>query len=114
MHAYFRLDRPLEAVRVNERTGETIEVIERANARLIHCLGADPDGKPAVADPACRRRSQPMRLAGTVNWKTGRYARIVDADFQMTPYSPEALVGDLLLRDTLGGDLAGFRRHAGW
>jgi hypothetical protein len=95
MHAYFRLDRPLEAVRVNERTGETISVIERANARLIHCLGADPDGKPAVADPACRRRSQPMRLAGTVNWKTGRYARIVDADLQMTPYSPEALVGDL-------------------
>jgi len=95
MHAYFRLDRPLEAVRVNERTGETIEVIERANARLIHCLGADPDGNPAVADPACRKRSQPMRLAGTVNWKTGRYARIVEADFQMTPYSPEALVGDL-------------------
>ena len=82
-------------MRVNERTGETIEVIERANARLIHCLGADPDGNPAVADPACRKRSQPMRLAGTVNWKTGRYARIVDADFQMTPYSPEALVGDL-------------------
>ena len=79
----------------NERTGETIEVIERANARLIHRLGADPDGNPTVADPACRKRSQPMRLAGTVNWKTGRYARIVDADFQMTPYSPEALVGDL-------------------
>ena len=95
MHAYLKLDRPLEAVRVDERTGETIEVIERANARLIHCLGADPDGNPAVADPACRKRSQPMRLAGTVNWKTGRYARIVEADFQMTPYSPEALVGDL-------------------
>ena len=70
-------------------------MIERANARLIHCLGAGPDGRPAVADPACRKRSQPMRLAGTVNWKTGRYARIVDADFQMTLYSPEALVGDL-------------------
>ena len=95
MHAYFKLDRALEAVRVNERTGETIEVIERANARLIHCLGAGPDGNPAVADPACRKRSQPMRLAGTMNFKTGRYARIVDADFQMTPYSPEALVGDL-------------------
>jgi hypothetical protein len=94
-HAYWKLDRPLEAVRVNERTGEAIEVIERANARLIHCLGAGPDGRPAVADPACRKRSQPMRLAGTVNWKTGRYARIVEADFQMTPYSPEALVGDL-------------------
>ena len=36
-----------------------------------------------------------MRLAGTINFKTGRYARIVHADFQMTPYSPEALVGDL-------------------
>ena len=95
MHAYWKLDRPLQAVRVDERTGEAIEVIERANARLIHCLGSDPDGNPAVADPACRKRSQPMRLAGTVNWKTGRYARIVEADFHMTPYSPEALVGDL-------------------
>ena len=95
MHAYWKLDRPLEAVRVNERTGETIEVIERANARLIHCLGSDAEGNPTVADPACRKRSQPMRLAGTINFKTGRYARIVHADFQMTPYSPEALVGDL-------------------
>jgi hypothetical protein len=95
VHAYWKLDRPLEAVRVNERTHGAIEVIERANARLIHCLGVDADGRPAVADPVCRKRSQPMRLAGTVNWKTGRYARIVEADLQMTPYSPEALVGDL-------------------
>ena len=94
MHAYFKLDRPLEAIRVN-KSGETIEVIERANARLIHRLGSDGEGNPTVADPACRKRSQPMRLAGTVNFKTGRYARIVHADFQMTPYSPEALVGDL-------------------
>ena len=95
MHAYWKLDRQLDAVRVNASTGETIEVIERANARLIQRLGCDEEGNPTVADPACRKRSQPMRLAGTVNFKTGRYARIVHADFQMTPYSPEALVGDL-------------------
>ena len=94
MHAYFKLDRALEALRIT-KSGEPIEVIERANARLIHCLGSDAEGNPTVADPACRKRSQPMRLAGTINFKTGRYARIVDADFQTTPYSPEALVGDL-------------------
>ena len=56
--------------RRTKRTAETIEVIERANARLIHRLGVDdPDGNPTVADPACRKRSQPMRLAGTVNWQ---------------------------------------------
>ena len=95
MHAYFRLDRPLEAVRVNERTGETIEVIERANAGSSTAW--EPTRTATRRSPTRRaaERSQPMRLAGTVNWKTGRYARIVEADFQMTPYSPEALVGDL-------------------
>ena len=39
MHAYWKLDRQLDAVRVNGSTAETIEVIERANARLIHRLG---------------------------------------------------------------------------
>jgi hypothetical protein len=95
MHAYFKLDRPLAALRVNESTGETIEVIERANARLIHRLGSDADGKPTVADPSCRKRSQPMRLGGTVNFKTGEYARVVHADFRLPPYSVRELVGDL-------------------
>jgi hypothetical protein len=82
-------------VRVNETTGEVIEVIERANARLIDRLGSEADGKPTVGDPACRKRSQPMRLCGTVNYKTGRYARIVQADLARAPYPPEELVGDL-------------------
>ena len=36
-----------------------------------------------------------MRLAGTVNWKTGRYARIVQADLALAPYPIAQLVGDL-------------------
>jgi hypothetical protein len=36
-----------------------------------------------------------MRLAGTVNYKTGRYARIVDADLQLPGYPLEKLIGDL-------------------
>ena len=35
---------------------------------------------PNVADPACKDRSRVMRLAGTVNGKTGRYARILEAE----------------------------------
>ena len=94
MHAYFKLDRAARgATRHQERRDDRAD---RARQRgLIHCLGSDAEGNPTVADPACRKRSQPMRLAGTINFKTGRYARIVDADFQMTPYSLEALVGDL-------------------
>ena len=94
-HAYFRLDRPLVAVQTDARTGEVSEWVERANARLIHRLGSDGDGNPTVADPSCRKRSQPMRLAGTINWKTGRYARVLQADFALTPYPVSQLVGDL-------------------
>ena len=36
-----------------------------------------------------------MRLAGTVNHKTGRHARIVEADFQLPGYPLDQLVGDL-------------------
>ena len=36
-----------------------------------------------------------MRLAGTVNDKTGAYARILEADFALPAYPIEALVGDL-------------------
>ena len=36
-----------------------------------------------------------MRLGGTVNSKSGRYARILEADFQLAPYPIEHLVGDL-------------------
>ena len=36
-----------------------------------------------------------MRLSGSVNGKTGRPARILEADFQLAPYAIEQLVGDL-------------------
>ena len=36
-----------------------------------------------------------FRLAGTVNWKTGRYARIVQADLALAAYPIAQLVGDL-------------------
>ena len=36
-----------------------------------------------------------MRLGGSVNGKTGRPARILEADFQLAPYAIEQLVGDL-------------------
>jgi hypothetical protein len=80
---------------VIEATGELVEPIERAQGRLIHHLGVGPDGKPNVADPACAERSRVMRLAGTINGKTGAHARILEADLQLPGYPIAALVGDL-------------------
>ncbi len=94
-HAYFKLAEPLPATTVVEATGELVVPIERAHLRLIHHLGVGSDGKPNVADPACKDRSRVMRLAGTVNGKTGQHARILEADFQLPPYPVAALVGDL-------------------
>jgi hypothetical protein len=71
------------------------EPIERAHLRLIHHLGTDQDGKPNVADPAVKDRSRVLRLAGTVNYKTGQYARLLEADFQLPGYDPDELIGDL-------------------
>ena len=76
-------------------SGELIEPIERANLRIVHRLGVGGDGKPNVADPACAERSRVMRLAGTVNGKTGAHARIIEADLALPPYRVEQLVGDL-------------------
>jgi hypothetical protein len=39
VHAYWKLAAPLSATRVDERTGELVEPIERANLRLIHRRG---------------------------------------------------------------------------
>ncbi|MGZ4224400.1 MAG: hypothetical protein ACXVSU_25515 [Solirubrobacteraceae bacterium] len=94
-HAYFKLAQPLPAARVVEASGELVEPIERANLRIIHRLGVGDDGRPSVADPACAERSRVMRLAGSVNGKTGAYARIVEADFALAPYPIAQLVGDL-------------------
>ncbi len=95
VHAYWCLDQPLPATGINRHTGEPVEPIERAHLRLIHHLGVDRDGKPNVADLACRDRSRVLRLAGSVNGKTGQYARILEADFHLEPYTIGALVGDL-------------------
>ena len=94
-HAYWKLAEPLPAARVIESTGELIEPIERAHLRLIHHLGTDADGKPNVADPACAERSRVLRLAGTVNGKTGECARMLEADLGLPPYPIRQLVGDL-------------------
>lgn len=95
VHAYWKLTEPLAATRVVEATGELVEPIERAHLRLIHHLGVDAGGKPNVADPACAERSRVMRLAGTINGKTGAYARILEADLALPGYPIRQLVGDL-------------------
>src|SRR5207302_547730 len=82
-HAYWQLDRPLPA-----RFGDR-EPIEQANLRIIHALGED------VADPNCKERSRVLRLAGTINYKTGEHARIIEANLALPPYDPGRLVGDL-------------------
>jgi hypothetical protein len=94
-HAYWKLEEPLSATRVIGSTGELVEPIERAHLRLIHHLGIGPDGKPNVADPACAERSRVLRLAGSVNGKTGTYARILEADLALPAYPIRHLVGDL-------------------
>jgi hypothetical protein len=94
-HAYWKLEDPLSASQVIESTGELVEPIERAHLRLIHHLGTDANGKPNVADPACAERSRVLRLAGTVNGKTGEYARILEADLTLPAYPIRRLVGDL-------------------
>jgi hypothetical protein len=95
VHAYWKLAEPLPATRVVNATGGLVEPIERANLRIVHQLGVGEDGKPNVADPACAERSRVMRLAGSVNGKTGAHARIIEADLQLAPYPVEQLVGDL-------------------
>ena len=86
MHAYWRLDRPLAAIRIDARTGAVSEPIERANLRLIAHLGADR---------ACRDRARLLRLCGSPNHKRGEWARILSADLALTPYTLYELVGDL-------------------
>jgi hypothetical protein len=94
VHAYWQLDRPLPARHVTP-SGAELEPIERAHDRLIRALGVDAQGRPDVADPRCRERSRVMRLAGTINHKSGACARILEADLALEPYRIEELVGDL-------------------
>jgi hypothetical protein len=108
-HAYWKLSKPLPATRLVESSSEVIEPIERANLRIVNALGLDADGKPNVADAACAERSRVMRLAGTVNGKTGAHARIIQADLRLRPYPIAQLVGDL--PDLHGAPSRGVRRR---
>jgi hypothetical protein len=85
---------PLAAVTVDPDRRERVEWIKRANLRLIHRIGTGPDGRPSVADEMCAEQARVMRLAGTVNYKTGRYARLVQVDLSLAPYLVSELVGD--------------------
>lgn len=98
-HAYWMLDRPQPAIVRDPFTGDPVEWIERAHARLIEHIGQRVviDGRSMLrgADPACKDRSRVMRLAGTTNYKTGRLARIISANFALAPYTIDQLVGHL-------------------
>jgi hypothetical protein len=94
VHAYWKLTEPLPGT-CPAKSGELVEPIERAHLRLIYHLGTDQDGKPNVADPAVKDRSRVLRLAGTVNYKTRQYARLLEADFHLPAYTVAQLVGDL-------------------
>jgi hypothetical protein len=89
--------RDLETGRVITNAPKVEERIERWNMRLIHHLGhTTRDGqRVTIADKLCQERARVLRLAGTRNGKTGRYARIVRIDLCLPPYSPQALIGGL-------------------
>lgn len=76
---------------------ECVDWIERWNLRLIHRLGkTQRDGRGQyIADKQCRERARVLRLAGTINRKTGRYARIARIDLALAPYDVNDLVGQL-------------------
>jgi hypothetical protein len=95
MHAYWQLAEPLPSVTIDGESGERVEWIKRANLRLIYRIGTGPDGRPSVADEMCAEQARVFRLAGTINYKTGRYARLVQVDLSLAPYSVAELVGDL-------------------
>ena len=42
-----------------------------------------------------RTKARTLRLAGTINWKTGRYARMVQADLALPGLPRSLAVGDL-------------------
>ena len=94
VHAYWQLDQELPAS-WTRADGTISEPIERANGRIIRALGVDRAGRPDVADPQCAGRARVMRLAGTINHKSGAWSRILEADLALAPYPVHELVGDL-------------------
>ena len=57
---------------------------DRAGAPAAHprASASTSTASPTSPTPRCKERSRVMRLAGTVNHKTGAYARIVEADLR--------------------------------
>jgi hypothetical protein len=87
VHCYWRLRGPLGG-----------DAIEQAHERLIYAVGYELlNGRPVatVADAACKDRSRVMRLAGTVNGKSGRCARIMLADFAHAGWALDDLLAHL-------------------
>lgn len=75
---------------------EVTDWIERWNYRLIHLLGhLDGESGKYIADKQCRERARVLRLAGTRNRKTGRYARIARVDRSLPLYEVTQLVSAL-------------------
>jgi hypothetical protein len=76
------------------READKVEWIERSNLRLIHQLGHTRAEKPSyIADKPIRERCRVLRLAGSVNYKTGRHAHIARLDLRLPPYDIRDLVG---------------------
>jgi hypothetical protein len=71
-HAYWRLDR-----------AHDVDEVEAANERLAAHLGGDR---------RCKNADRVMRLAGTVNQKSGRHARILWADLAARGCSSERVL----------------------
>ncbi len=93
-HAYWLLDEMI--LGQAEVNGLRDAPIERHNRKLVGLLGAHPDDpKQTIGDRACVNRTRVMRLAGTQNWKTSGWARIVAVDFALPRYTLEQLTGDL-------------------
>lgn len=78
---------------------EAAELIERYNLRLAHAIGhrQNDHGRQiaCVADEAVAKRSQPMRLAGTINGRVEQFAYVVLADASIAGYDIHALAGAL-------------------
>jgi hypothetical protein len=84
--------------RVLDTDARPIELIERYNSRLRHQLGTregERGDRVPVGDPMCAEHARLMRLAGSVNQKTGRPARILTLDLYAAGYPPEELIGTM-------------------
>ena len=93
VHAYRQLDQPLPAA-ADQRPADVREPIERAHAGSSARSAPTPTGDPTSPTPL-PARSRLLRLAGTINHKSGAWAWVLEADLALPAYRIEALVGDL-------------------